>query len=150
MLDRISRLEDSVRRLMEGDAVDLEDKKEASDKLSSAGTVAEQIHRDKPFQRFLQQHISEEYRDDDREEPLCRCSYAECALKNGTLPGRVRRADDLQSGIDEFQERHPNAIILLEARQKWLEQLSEYRSLLREVHADLEEARANSKPRGMA
>ncbi|AUX09285.1 hypothetical protein AArcSl_1656 [Halalkaliarchaeum desulfuricum] len=150
MLDRITRLEQNVRYILESDAVDFEDKQDASAKLEEIDQLAGQIHRDKPFERFLQQYIARAHRDyqsGDREEPLCRCSYAECDLKQGRLPGRVRTADSLQGGIDEFQERHPESVVLLEAREEWLSVIGEYRQILREVYADLEQARAEAEPR---
>ena len=150
MLDRISRLEANVRRLLEGDAIDLEDKQAASEQLQEIDQIAARIHRDRPFKRYLQQYIADQHSALDeggREEPLCRCSYAECDLKRGRLPGRVRRAESLQSGIDDFQERHPEAVILLEAREEWLSLLAEYRQTLREVYHELEQARAGASPR---
>lgn len=136
MKERINRLEKDVMNALERGVADEDKRDEALAILDGVEEIAARLSRDEPFQRYLQERLREErhdYRNGDREEPLCTCSYPRCDLKQGRLPGLVAQASSTQAGIDEFQSRHPQAEVLLDIRESWTDEISEYRQALREA-----------------
>jgi hypothetical protein len=146
LLERIERLEKDIRAHLEDDLADRETKREAAERLRDIDVMRSRMSQDKPFERFLQQYLRDERGKypDEREEPLCECGHPDCDLKQARLPACIRRADSVQAGIDEFQSRHPQGVVLLEAREEWNEQVADYRASLREIRADLVESGAST------
>jgi hypothetical protein len=136
MKERINKLEQDVVNALERGVADAEKRQEALDILDEVEDIAARLSRDEPFQRYLQEQLRSErkaYQDGDREDPLCGCSYPRCDLKLGRVPGLVKQAPSTQAGIDDFQSRHPQADVLLDIRESWTDDISEYRQALREA-----------------
>lgn len=135
---RISKLERHVQRLLEKDerVIPTDIQEEAVERVNELEELRAQLRRPAAFRKFLQSYVQEQrqaYREADRGEPLCRCSHSACEVKRGIIPGVIRHAESLHDGIDEYQARHPQAAIFVEARERWGEMRAEYRSELRET-----------------
>lgn len=140
MKEDIDRLEKAIQDRMTAPHIPDEAVEAAHDKLDEVSEIRERRERDTPFTSFLSWYLRTEtqrFEAGERDEPLCECDYVYCDLKRGKVPGDVGRAESAADGIDAFQERHPEAVVLIEAREEWISQLAEYRSTLRTVRADL-------------
>lgn len=144
MHQRLSELARDVQALRERISVDEEIRAHVQKTLAEVDEEWELIDREHAFRQFLHSFILEErdrFQDGDRETPLCTCGNPECSLKRGHLPGRILTADDLIDGIYSHQEKHPEARVLLEARDEWSEMRAKVRTHLREAKTVMEQRR---------
>jgi hypothetical protein len=142
MTERLDELERRIRDILEDDVVPTDIHREAVARMNEHEELRQELQRPAAFRKFLQSYVSgarDDYRTGERATPLCGCNHAACELKRGIVPGLVRRADDLDHGIDDYQAQHPEAIILVEAREEWTRRHAEYRSALRSVKLRLRE-----------
>ena len=106
----------------------------------------EQVRQDDAYERHLVTTLSEakdafedgewapEY-GDEGEDRLCTCPNPYCPLKQGTLPPAVRMADSLEEGITDYKTTHRGTpIVLLEAREQYIELAYEVKSMLQWAH----------------
>lgn len=141
----IEDLAEDVRGLRERHQLDQDVLDDVRAKLDSISEDYEQIDRSNAFRHFLHGFLRRQrrrFKAGDRDEPLCECADPECSLKNGKLPGDVRLADDLLTGIYQHQERHPDAIVLMEARDEWASKRARVRVTLRECRDRLDSPEA--------
>lgn len=142
MTEQLHELERNIQMLLEDDVIPTDIHRDAVERLNEHEELRQTLARPDPFRKFLSSYINAEhdrYVAGERDRPLCECDHAACELKRGALPGLVRREDNLDHGIDEYQDRHPDAVILVEARDEWTRMHAEYRSALREIKLDLRE-----------
>lgn len=72
--------------------------------------------------------------DELRDDPLCTCENSECPIKQGKIPLEIREADDFESGLREFRQRHPgDPVVLREIRDEWFDLVDRVRSTQRRV-----------------
>jgi hypothetical protein len=112
------------------------------------------VRGDEGYEEFLLEHVQGELRllradpedlPDDvepREKPVCTCGDVGCDLKRGRLPKRVRDADDLQRGIEQFRREHPgDPLVLTTGREAWSDLRGRVYRVLRFVLAWMDERR---------
>lgn len=136
-----------VERKRTRQAVSLETRKKVLNTLEPVSRKWERLYQPYGERQFLTRYIRNErdaFResDGDRDEPLCECANPMCPLKRGELPPTIRDADDLTAAMYRYQDRHPDAVILLEARDALADQKREIRSAFREA-IDLLETELN-------
>lgn len=90
-------------------------------KLQEVSDAVEIIEADNGFRLWISDYLDEAARDDDREEPLCRCTDPVCDLKKGKVPSRVEMADSLREGVYNFRQTHPKPTALIEAQKEYHE-----------------------------
>lgn len=104
--------------------------------LSGVSTQWEKLTQPFGEHQVLSEHLRRErkrFRNGERDEPLCECRDPLCPLKQGKLPAPVRRREDLVAAMFEYQDEHPEAVILLEAREALAEEKAEVRDAFREA-----------------
>lgn len=144
MHQRLSELARDIQALRERTSVDAEIREQVQETLADVDGDWQRITREHAFRQFLHSFLLDErdrFQSGGRDDPLCTCGNPECSLKRGHLPGRVLTADDLIEGIYVHQEKHPEARVLLEARDEWSEMRARVRTHLREAKMVLEERR---------
>lgn len=86
------------------------------------------------YERHLLDVIQEErekFVDGERETALCSCDMAYCPLKRGRLPAAVEGADDVEKGLSRYLREHDgDAVVLKQARQRWVERGAEVKGQL--------------------
>jgi hypothetical protein len=95
------------------------------------------------YSRFVAEVIAREYarlQRGQRNKPLCACGDALCPLSRGRLPPQLKPVksrhfgeEDTKELIDEYEERHPEALIIREARQEWEQKEVELERRLRQL-----------------
>lgn len=143
----LHKLAAEVERKRTRPAISLETRDAVLDVLEPVSTDWEQLYQDYGERQFLTQYLREQreaYRSErgDREEPLCECGNPLCPLKRGKLPPAIREREDLTAAMYEYQERHPDAVVLLGAREALAEQKREIRTAFRKA-IDLLETELN-------
>jgi len=103
------------------------------------------------YARYVSDVIGREYerkRRGERERPLCACSDPLCPLSDGRLPPQLRPQHSRYFGnrtskelIDEYEETHPEAIILRDARREYEETGAEIDQQLIEITHRLKQYR---------
>lgn len=111
---------DEVLRRFKDDAIDDSVRKWANDELRPIYADLEIVLGDREAQeQFLLDYIQREADRSDREEPICTCDDGWCKLKQTELPRPIREAEDVMSGMADFQQSHyGRAVILEEAREE--------------------------------
>jgi len=121
MDSEIEALADEVERLRGSSRVSAEVEEAVRETLDEVREEYEDLRGEGAYRQHILSYIQEERRrlhERDREDPLCRCRIR-CALKRGRIPARVRSEDSIEEGIHSYQERHSEALVLLEAREAW-------------------------------
>lgn len=114
---------------------------ERAENIEAASAISDEVAadmdrlmQDGAYQQHLIEYLKREktrFDDRKREAPMCTCGDPYCALKRGTLPPSVRRADSLEEGITTYQIDHSGEPrVLLDAREDWL-------NIAREVRREL-------------
>ncbi|QLH83397.1 hypothetical protein [Halosimplex pelagicum] len=143
----ISKLADDVERLRTSDRTTPEAEEEAREHLDEVRQEYEQLRGDSAYRQHVLRYIQEEresFQDGEREKPLCGCRIR-CPVKRGRIPARVRKADSIEEGIHAYQERHSEAIVLLEAKEDWIEKKARVRKALSDAKAALKRSNWNER-----
>jgi len=143
----ISTLADNIERLRSSDRTTPEGETEAREHLDEVRTEYEQLRGDGAYRQHVLRYIQEErerFKDDERDDPLCGCDIR-CPVKRGRIPARVRKADSIEEGIHKYQERHSEAIVLLEAKEAWLDKKASVRKALSDAKAALKRSNWNER-----
>lgn len=139
-MDReITSLADEVDRLRGSSRVSADVEEEVRETIDEVREEYEELRGDGAYKQHVLAYIQSErdaLKDGDREDPLCGCG-TRCAVKRGRIPPSIRRADSIEDGIHSYQERHPEARVLLEAREAWSEKKASVRKALSDAKAIL-------------
>lgn len=135
MIENIAVLQNDVAEALQNETIPLDKKKKVDRALAEYQDIVAAFQHSSPFRAFLRSYITDEYdkfQSGDRERPLCECNLVlSCQLKQGAIPSRVLHADSVDEGLDHHSSRHPEEVVLSEARREFSEGVAAYREALR-------------------
>jgi len=139
-MDRdIKSLAEDVDRLRASDRTTAETEEKARELLDDVRQEYQQLRGEAAYRQHVLRYIQEErerFKAGERDIPLCRCRIR-CPVKRGKIPARVRREDSIEEGIHSYQETHSEAIVLLEAKEAWVDKIAGVRKALSDAKAAL-------------
>lgn len=139
--EQLNRFYDIVRETNLPEGVEEELNAEADE------VMAEIVRRrdEGAYSRFVAEVIAREHmriERGERDRPMCACGDALCPLSSGKLPPQLRPIKSEHFGeeeskelIDGYEERHPEALVLREARREWERKEVELERRLRQLIA---------------
>lgn len=100
------------------------------DALSEVRGDMDLIDSEDGYERHLRQYVA-------TSESSCGCSAPNCELKRGMLPSEIVLDDDMAGACDRYITTHPQPIVLMDARDAFMDRVNRVEDTYRRCVAAL-------------